>query len=80
MKQKTEPKYSTGEPIRKGDIVMLGATHAVVDELILEDCDGWDSYWRDATGEGVMLAGPDFGSLFTGFDDEDLFFVSRVHS
>ena len=78
MKHKTEPKYSTGAPIQKGDAVMLGGTHAVVDQLILEGCDGWASYWRDATGEGVMLVGPDFGSLFTDFDDEDLFFVSRA--
>lgn len=78
MNVKIEPTYCTGEPIRKGDAVLLGGTHAHVDEIILEGCDGWDSYWRDGTGEGVMLVGPDFGRLFTEFDDADLFFIARA--
>ncbi len=74
---KTEPTYPSGEPIRKGDVVRLAAWDAVVESIITEGCDGWTDYWRDATGEGVMLVGPAFGRLFTRFQDEDLAFIRR---
>lgn len=77
MTAKTEPTYLSGELIRRGDIVRLAAWDAVVEDIITEDCDGWADYWRDTTGQGVMLVGPAFGRLFTNFHDEDLFFLRR---
>ncbi len=67
----------SGEPIRIGNVVRLAASDAVVEDIITEGCDSWADYWRDATGEGVMLAGPAFGRMFTKFHDEDLVFVKR---
>ena len=73
----TEPTYGTGEPIREGDSVRVGRQDGVVECIITKESDGWADYWRDATGEGVMLVGPAFGRMFTKFHDEDLVFVAR---
>jgi hypothetical protein len=80
MMAKSEPTYLSGEPIHKGDVARHGSWGAVVEDIITEGCDGWSDYWRDATGEGVMLVGPAFGRMFTKFDDEDLSFVRRQQS
>ena len=73
----TEPAYLTGEPVREGDLVRIGPWEGTVEEIVVEDCPYWEEYWRDATGEGVMLVGPEFGRLFNRFHDEELIFVGR---
>ena len=80
MTMKTEPTYITGEPIREGDSVRIGDWEGVVEDIITEDSAGWADYWRDTTGEGVMLAGPALGRLFTKFHDEDLLLIGRKQS
>lgn len=80
MNAKPEPTYVTGEPIRKGDVVRLAGSDGTVEYIITAGCEGWGDYWRDATGEGVMLVGPAFGRLFTKFDDEDLSLIGRQES
>ena len=71
----TEPTYLTGEPIREGDSVRIGEWNGTVKEIVVAGCLNWEEYWKDATGEGVMLVGPHFGRLFTDFHDEDLLFL-----
>lgn len=73
---KSEPTYRSGDPIREGDVVRHGEWDGVVESVITSDSPGWADYWRDK-GEGVMLAGPAFGRLYTRFLDEDLVFVRR---
>ena len=73
----TEPTYLSGEPIREGDVVRIGDWDATVEHLVVEGCPRWDEYWKDVTGEGVMLTGPRFGRLLNRFHDEDLVFVRR---
>lgn len=73
----TEPKYVTGERILIGDVVTIGNWEGTVEEIVLEGCPLWDEYWKDVTGEGVMLVGPKFGRLFNRFDDEELILVHR---
>lgn len=73
----TEPTYLTGEPIREGDSVRVYEWNGTVEEIILAGCPNWEEYWKDATGEGVMLVGPEFGRLFTDFHDEELLFLGR---
>ena len=80
MMAKAEPTYLTGEPIHTGDVVKIARWDGVVEDIITEGCDGWADYWRDATGEGIMLVGPAFGRLFTDFHDEDLRFIQRQKS
>lgn len=71
------PLYLTGEPICGGDLVKIGDLEGVVESIITPSSADWADYWRNATGEGVMLAGPAFGSMFANFHDEDLRFVRR---
>ena len=71
-----DPTYSTGKPIREGDLVKIGQWEGEVEFIITRDSPGWADYWQ-GQGEGVMLAGSAFGSLYTQFHDEDLVFVSR---
>lgn len=87
MTTRTEPTYVSGKPIRIGDVVRLNGWDATVDEIITEGCEGWADYWRDATGEGVMVVGQasgmgftKFGMAFTYLHDEDLIFVRRQES
>jgi hypothetical protein len=70
------PEYRTGEAIRKGDRVRLAEWDGIVEFIITKQSPGWDDYWSEL-GEGVMLQGPKFGSLYTHFNDEDLEFVGR---
>ena len=77
MTTNTEPTYATGQPIRVGDSVRIGQSDGVVESIITQESDDWADYWRDASGEGVMLAGPAFGRMFAKFHDEDLIFVRR---
>lgn len=70
---KREPTYFTGEPIRKGDLVRLGAWDGVLESVLTRDSPEWVDY----IGEGVMLTGPAFGRLHTRFNDEDLVLVRR---
>lgn len=70
------PTYLSGEPIRKGDLVRIGEYEGVVESVITCESAGWADYWHDL-GEGVMLAGPAFGRLYTKFNDEDLVLVGR---
>jgi hypothetical protein len=72
-----EPTYLSGEAIRVGDVVLIGTWNGIVESIITEGCPQWSDYWKDETGEGVMLVGPQFGRLFNDFHDEDLVFVSR---
>lgn len=72
----SEPTYCTGEPIRESDVVRHGKWDGVVESVITSDSPGWAGYWQ-GKGEGVMLAGPAFGRLYTKFRDEDLVFVRR---
>ena len=74
---KKKPTYSAGGTIRVGDSVRIGDWEGTVEEIIVAGCPLWDEYWRDDTGEGVMLTGPKFGRLFTKFCDEDLVLVNR---
>jgi hypothetical protein len=80
MTTNTEPKYLSGEPIRKGDVVRLAEWDGIVEDIITEGCGDWEDYWRDCTGEGVILVGPAFGRMFTKFHDEDLILVRRQES
>jgi len=73
---KVGPTYLNGEPVREGDSVRIGEWEGVVESIITSDSVGWAHYWQDL-GEGVMLAGPAFGRLFTKFHDEDLVLVGR---
>jgi hypothetical protein len=73
---KGEPTYRTGDPIREGEAVRIGAWDGVVDAIITKESPGWEDYWQKQ-GEGVMLTGPAFGRLYTRFDDEDLVLVQR---
>lgn len=77
MKKKGEPTYLNGEPVREGDSIRIGDWEGVVESIIVEGCPHWAEYWRECTGEGVMLAGPAFGRLFKGFHNEDLILVRR---
>ena len=73
---KADPAYSTGEAIREGDSVRIGQLEGVIEFIMTSGSPGWADYWQ-AHGEGVMLAGPAFGKLYTKFHDEDLAFVGR---
>ena len=73
---KRNPPYRTGDPIREGDVVRIGEWDGVVETIITKESAGWEDYWKEQ-GEGVMLTGPAFGRLYTGFDDEDLVLVQR---
>ena len=72
-----EPTYLSGEAIRVGDVVRIGDWDGTVEEIIAEGCPLWAEYWKDETGEGVMLVGPEFSSLFNPFHDEELILVQR---
>jgi hypothetical protein len=71
-----EPRYCSGDPIREGDAVRIGAWDGVVETVITQESPGWEDYWH-GRGEGVMLTGPAFGRLYTRFDDEDLVLIQR---
>lgn len=70
------PAYCSGEPVREGDRVQIGAWDATVECIITNQSAGWADYWSEL-GEGVMLARPAFGRLCTKFHDEDLVLVGR---
>jgi len=65
--------YQTGETVRLGDIVRLGHWPGVVVALVTEGHPDWD----EATGEGVLLEGPDFGRLFTPDLGRDVRWIRR---
>ena len=69
-------EISSNEPVREGDSVRIGQWEGVVECIITSDSAGWADYWQKH-GEGVMLAGPAFGRLYTKFHDEDLVLVGR---
>ena len=73
---KGEPTYRTGDPIRQGDVVRIGAWDGVVETIITKESPGWEDYWQEQ-GEGAMVTGPAFGRLYTSFDDKDLVLVQR---
>jgi hypothetical protein len=73
-----KPTYHTGEEVEIGDHVKIGAMVGTVEEIVLPGCALWQEYWKDETGEGVMLVGPEFGRMFMDFGDEDLTFVGRL--
>jgi hypothetical protein len=73
---KREPTYRTDEPIREGDRVRIGEWDGVVESIVTKESPAWEDYWHEQ-GEGVMLAGPAFGRLYTNFDDEDLVLVQH---
>ena len=68
--------YTTGEPVRRGDVVTLGRWPGVVVDLITEA----HPDWREATGEGVMFEGPDFGRLLADLIGPDVRLVRRAGS
>ena len=47
-----------------------------VDFIVTTESPQWEEYWKDL-GEGIMLEGPDFGRIFTKFNDLDVEFVGR---
>lgn len=68
----TEPTYSTGEPIQVGDVVEFSGEEGQIEQIVTVRTEQWEQYWRDTTGEGVMIVGlPRFGRLFSAFADED---------
>ena len=71
------PRYRSGEAIEVGDRIKVGDWEGVVEDIVVPGCSLWEEHWKDATGAGVMLAGPAFGRLFAAFDDEELVFVQR---
>ena len=73
---KREPTYCSGEAIREGDVVRIGAWDGTVEAIVTSQSAGWADYWNEH-GEGVMLTGPAFGRLYTEFHDEDLVLVRR---
>lgn len=72
----SEPTYRTGDLILEGDTVRFGVWDGVVESIITSQSPGWVDYWKDV-GEGVLLAGPEFGRLHAKFDDDELVFVRR---
>jgi hypothetical protein len=72
-----KPSYRTGELIQVGDWVKIGDLNGTVEEIVVAGCPLWEEYWKNETGEGVMLVGPQIGRLFNAFKDEDLVFVER---
>jgi hypothetical protein len=74
-----EPTYRTGDPIHEGDVVRIGDWDGVVESIITSRSPGWTEYWQDK-GEGVMLAGPEFGKLYTTFHDTELELIRRQQS
>ena len=71
------PTYLTGEEIKKGDHVCIGEYEGIVEEIVMEGCPDWEVFWKNETGEGIMLIGPKFGRMFNDFHDEDLNFIKR---
>jgi len=69
--------YLTGEEIKEGDSVFIGDWEGTVEQIVTEGCQNWEDFWKNETGEGVMLIGPKFGRMFNDFQDEDLIFVKR---
>ena len=47
---KREPTYRTGDPIREGDAVRIGAWDGVVETIITKESPGWEDYWRSGSG------------------------------
>jgi len=71
-----ELRYRTGDIIREGDLVRVGEWDGTVEFVMTMNSAGWGDFWRER-GEGVMLSGPAFGTLYAAFDDEDLMFIQR---
>ncbi len=70
------PVYMYGETILPGYKILFGDWEGRVDFVMTSNWSGWGDYCKEL-GEGVMLSGKTFGSLYTPFDNEDLVFVSR---
>jgi len=71
-----KPTYQTGELILPGDEVLIGEWDGTVEFVITSASPDWNSYWKEL-GEGVMLKGEAFSTLYTRFDDDDLRFIKR---
>jgi len=69
--------YLTGEEIKEGDAVFIADWEGTVEQIITEGCPNWEDFWKNETGEGVMIIGPKFGRMFSKFQDDDLIFVKR---
>lgn len=54
----------------------IGAWDGTVETIVTSESAGWTNYWNEH-GEGVILAGPAFGRLYTKFHDEDLILIRR---
>ncbi len=65
--------YSTGETVRIGDEVNLGHWPGVVVAIVTED----HPEWHEATGEGVVFEGPDFGRLLADTLGKDVRLICR---
>lgn len=52
----------SGEVLQIGDSVKFGEWKGTVEEMVTDGCPQWNEYWKDATGEGVLLVGPKFGA------------------
>ena len=72
-----KPKYRSGEKIVAGDNINYSGENGTVDYVVTKEYPNWETYWKDL-GPGAMLSVPSFGSVYVPFDDEDLFFISRV--
>ena len=64
------PRYVTGEQIKIGDTVRIGAENGMV--VITKD-----SPTANDIPEGVMLIGAGFDRMHTKFGNEDLVFIGR---
>ncbi|MEY2787060.1 MAG: hypothetical protein RLZZ34_203 [Verrucomicrobiota bacterium] len=68
--------YTSGETVLIGDIVFLGHWPGVVVDLV----GSTHPDWNEATGEGVLFEGPDFGRLFADTLGPDVRWVRRGDS
>jgi hypothetical protein len=72
----SEPKYSSGEPVRVGDMVQYRESDYVVESVMTRKNPEWSDFW-EKQGEGAMLVGPALGRVYTEFNDEELIFIQR---
>ena len=68
--------YTSGETVLIGDIVFLGHWRGVVVDLVGTT----HADWNEATGEGVLFEGPDFGRLLADTLGPDVRLVRRAGS
>ncbi|MFM7803917.1 MAG: hypothetical protein ACKPGK_05440 [Verrucomicrobiota bacterium] len=69
--------YTTGETVRIGDVVRLGAWPGVVVDLV-ERPSSDSTGSSDDAGEGVLFEGPDFGRLLSATLGPDVRLVRRA--